>query len=444
MMHRVFPAFLLLVFTFAAPPSFWPEWRGPLRTGAALGAHPPLRWAEGSNVLWKAAIPGRGHSTPIVWKEHIFLTSAVETDQAADPEKVRVVEAETPEFHRKQAFMPTKALQFMVLALKRSDGREAWKKTLLEEMPFSATHGDGSWASSSPATDGERLYVYFGSYGLYCLTLDGKRLWEKRFGPMKMKANFGEGITPVLCGDLLIVNLDQEGESSLLALDKKTGAEKWRVARDEATSWSTPLVVDHRGKRQIVVSATKKIRSYDATSGKILWECGGMTGNVIPCPLYDGERVICMSGFRGSALLAISLDKAAGDITGNAEAIAWSTNKDTPYTPSPILSGGLVYYLRANDGLLSCVEAATGKPAYEAQRLEGIKVAFSSPIEAGGRLYVSGKEGKTVVAKAGRDFDVLAVNSLEDKFTASAVAVDGQLFLRGWKNLYCLAEKAGK
>jgi len=426
----------------AGAQSDWPQWRGPLASGVAPSANPPVEWAENKNIRWKAAIPGQGLSSPIVWKDRIFLTTTIETGGKVDEEKIKTIEAETPEFHRSSARMPRKVLQFVVLALKRSDGSVLWQRTVCEAAPHTATHADGSWASGSPVTDGERVYAYFGSYGLCALDMDGKVEWQTRFGLFKMKANFGEGTSPVLCQDLLILSQDKEGGSFIVALDRKTGEEKWRKARDEETSWATPLIVDFNGVRQVITSATRRIRGYDASSGELLWESAGMTGNVIPSPVSDKGIVYCMSGFRGSALLAIRLAASKGDVTSKPEAIAWSATKDTPYAPSPLLYDGLLYYGKVNAGVLTCADAATGKVHYASQRLEGIGTLYASPVGAAGRVYVTGREGLTFVIKHGTEFEVLARNKLDDRFTASAAIVDGGLLLRGEKSLYCVAKDA--
>jgi outer membrane protein assembly factor BamB len=367
------------------------------------------------------------------------LTTAVETDKAADPDKVKAVEAATPEFHRRSARMPGNVVQFLVIALDRKDGSVLWNRTVCERAPFAATHGDGSWASGSPTTDGERLYAYFGSYGLYAFDLEGNLKWDKHFGPLKMKANFGEGTSPVLCGDLLIVSQDQEGPSFIVAFDKKTGEEKWRVERDEATAWSTPLVVEHSGRRQVVTSATKRIRSYAAATGELLWQATGMTANAIPCPVADKGLVFCTSGFRGSSLMAIRLAVAKGDITEKPEALAWSRDEDTPYVPSPLLFNGYLYFLKMNNGLLTCVDAATGKEHYAGQKLEGIRRIYASPVGVGDRLYITGRDGLTCVVKSGPKFEILARNKLDDNFAASAAIAGDDLFLRGYQKLYCIS-----
>jgi outer membrane protein assembly factor BamB len=401
----------------------WPQWRGPAASGVAPDANPPLHWGEGTNIAWKTPIPGRGHSTPIVWGDRVILTTAIEIPKAAG--------AQTPQ----------RAVQFVVMALRRSDGSVLWQQSVCEEVPHAGTHADGSWASGSPVTDGERIYAFFGSYGLHCLDMAGKIKWSKRFGLMKVRNNFGEGASPALCGDLVLANCDQEGPSFLVALDRKTGEERWRVNRDEPTSWSTPIVVESNGTPQIVVSAAKRIRSYEPATGKLLWECAGMTANVIPCPVADTGTVFCISGFRGSALLAIRLAAAAGDITGKPEAIAWERHQGTPYVPSPLLDDGALYFLKGNDGVLSCIDAATGAPRYEGQVLDGINQVYASPVGAADRVYVTGRNGMTLVIKRGPAYEVLARNSLDDSFSASAAMAGRELYLRGHKNLYCIVER---
>jgi outer membrane protein assembly factor BamB len=419
----------------------WPQWRGPLATGEAPHGDPPMVWGEGSNVLWKVTIPGRGHSSPIIWGDRVFLTTTVETESPVDPEKTKASEKELPDWQKGSASLPTHVLEFVVLALKRSDGSVLWKQTVCEEAPHASTHADGSWASGSPVCDGERIFAYFGSYGLHCFDMDGKKLWEKRLGLMKTKMNFGEGVSPALCGDLIIVNWDQEGASYLVALDKKTGEQRWKVDRDEKTSWATPLIAQYNGKRQIVVNATRRIRAYDPTDGKTIWQCGGMTENVIPSPVSAAGIVYCMSGFRGNSIMAIRLATAVGDVTGKSEAIAWSGNRRTPYVPSPLLYAGMLYYLKGNDGVLSCVDATTGRPHYEDQQLEGIKQVYSSPVGAAGRIYVTGRNGVTLVLKKGPAFEMLARNSLNDSFSASAAISGQELYLRGYQNLYCIGQR---
>ncbi len=423
----------------AASDAHWPQWRGPAFTGAAPDANPPTVWAESTNVAWKIRVPGHGHSSPIVWGDRLFLTTAVETESAADPATVQAVEAATPDFHRRGARIPSRVLRFVVLGVDRADGRQVWSRTVCEELPHAATHGDGSWASGSPVTDGEFVYAYFGSQGLYALHADGRPAWEKRLGRLTIRANFGGDTSPALCGDLVILNQDHEGQSFIVALDKRTGEERWRATRDEVSSWATPLVVDHAGRRQVVTSATGLVRAYDAMTGNLLWQVPGMTVNVIPSPVSDADAVYLLSGFRGSAALAVRLSSAAGDLAATPAALAWSRKGNTPYVSSPLLYDGRLYYLNGNKGELSCTVAATGVPVYEARPLPELPLVYASPVGAGGHVYVLGRDGVAAVVRQGPEFALVASNRLDDRFTASPAVADDRLYLRGHQHLYCIA-----
>jgi outer membrane protein assembly factor BamB len=335
--------------------------------------------------------------------------------------------------------LPEHVQQFTILALARADGRLLWKRVLREEQPHEGTHPTGTWASGSAVTDGEIVLAFFGSRGLYALDMNGKLIWEKDLGDMKVKLGFGEGSSPALARDRVFVQWDHEGESFLVALDKKTGRELWRQKREEATSWATPLVVEHGGSSQVVTSATSKVRAYDAAKGDLLWETPGMTQNAIPSPVHKDGLVILTSGFRGNALLAVKLGEAKGDISASP-AIAWKLDRDTPYVPSPLLYGDELYILKGNNGLITCLDARTGERRYGPERLDGVPNVYASPLGAGGRIYIAGREGATAVVERGPAFKLLATNTLEDGFDASPLAVDGELYLRGRKHLYRISE----
>ena len=252
----------------------------------------------------------------------------------------------------------------------------------------------------------------------------------------------GEGSSPVLHGDTLLVCWDQEGDSLLYAFDKLTGKILWKVPRDEKTSWSTPLVVEDEGKTQVIVSATKRVRSYDLESGKQLWECAGLTENVVSSPVYYNGLVIAGNSYYSQAMVAIRLADAKGDITGT-DHVVWKLNRLTPYVSSPLLYDDTLYVLRHNQNVLSRLDPTTGKPRGEPLRLEGIHdFIFSSPVGAAGRIYVTGRDGTTVVLKHDRENPVLAVNHLQDSFSASAAVADREFYLRGERFLYCIAEPA--
>jgi outer membrane protein assembly factor BamB len=432
--------------TAADGDAFWPQWRGPLSTGVAPKADPPTEWAETKNVKWRVPIPGAGSATPVIWGDRIFVLTAVPTEKRgpraeATPEPTPEAAGEGGGRRRgpPRGGPPEFIHQFAVLAIDRKDGKVLWNRVVREELPHEGTHPTGTFASASAITDGERVYAFFGSRGLYALDMKGAVVWEKDLGDMTVKLGFGEGSSPVLHGDRLVVNWDHEGDSFVAALDKKTGRELWRKPRQEKTSWATPLVVEQGGRAQVITSATARVRSYDLTNGELLWEAGGMTDNTIPTPVHSGGLVFLTSGFRGNALLAVRLAEARGDITGGP-AVVWKHDRDTPYVPSPLLYGDELYFLKSNNGILSCVSAKTGEPRYLTQRLEGVPNVYASPLGAAGRVYVAGREGAVAVIQAGPEFKLLATNQLDDGFDASPVAVGKELYLRGKKHLYRISK----
>lgn len=427
---------------------YWPQWRGPAATGVAPHGNPPLEWSETRNVRWKVEIPGRGHATPIVWGDRVYIQTAVKTDRKVEAKETAEKPPEPPRGRPGRhggnwmgSVEPKHIHEFAMLALERRTGRTVWKTKLCEELPHEGGHQEASHASNSPVTDGEHLIACFGSRGVYGLDMQGEVIWRTDFGQMETRMGFGEGSSPTLYGDTVVVNWDHEGHSFVAALDKKTGKQRWRVDREERTSWATPLVALVDGQPQVITSATDLIRSYDLNTGELLWQCGGMTVNVIPSPVCGNDLVYVMSGFRGNALRAIRYADARGDITDSAT-VAWDYDgKGTPYVPSPLLYGDMLYFLDNNRAMLSCFDAKTGQPHYTRQRLEGLEGVFASPVGASDRVYVVGRGGTTVVIKHGSAFELLAANTLDDSFTASPAIVGNEIYLRGQKNLYCIAEK---
>lgn len=411
----------------------WPEWRGLYNTGSTSEGNVPVEFSETKNVKWKVEIPGKGHATPIVWGNQIIIQTAVATDK-----KGKTEDASAPA----SPMSPNQTdliHQFTVISVDKASGKINWQSVVKEEMPIERTHELSSWASNSPVTDGENIFAFFGSRGLYCLDMKGNILWERDFGQMDIVASFGEGSSPAVYKDKVFVQWDHQGKSFLYALDKKTGKDAWVAERDEITSWATPLMVEVNGKAQLITSATNKVRSYDAETGTIIWECTGMTRNVIPNPMYADGILYLMSGFRGNAVKAIDLAKASGDITGSG-AIMWEYNQDASYTPSPVLMDGKLYFLKANNGILTCLNAKDGKVLYSNQKVEGISTIFSSPTGVKDRIYMAAT-GVVDVIKAGNEYSLLAKNTLDDTFHASPVIIGNDLFLRGFKYLYCISEK---
>ncbi len=414
----------------------WPQWRGPLATGAAPLASPPLEWSETDNVRWKTALPGHGHSTPIVWGDRLFVTAAVPVGDPLGPDQAPG-HAQAPGAH--DNLPVTRRHEFVVIAVARDDGRILWRRSVRQALPHEMGHETASLASASPVTDGERVFAFFGSYGLYALDLDGKPIWETAFGEMRTKHAHGEGASPALHGDALIVNWDHEGDSFLTALDKKTGKQRWRVARAEPTSWATPIVVEHGGRELVVVSGTNRVRAYDLASGRVVWECGGLSANIVASPVAADGMVFAGSSYDTRALLAIRLEGARGDITGS-DRVAWSLARGTPYVPSPLLYRGSLYFLSHYQGVLSRLDASTGAGRPGAFRLPMLGNVYASPVAAAGRVYVTDRDGRTLVLSDEDDPRILAINDLEGTFSASAALAGRELYLRSHHHLYSLSE----
>ncbi len=409
----------------------WPQWRGPLANGTSPDANPPIHWSKTENIRWKRLLPGEGSATPIVWRDQVFVVAAVKTDRIAkNPPKADARAKTNP---------PANIYEFVVLSLDRKTGEERWRRVACEDAPHEGRHPANSFASSSPTTDGKRLYVSFGSRGIYCFDLAGHPLWQRDLGDMRTRFGWGEGVSPVVHGDSLIVNWDHEDQSFIAVLNTETGKTRWKADRDEPTTWATPLVVVHKGRTQLIVNGTNRVRSYDLETGEIIWQCGGQTVNAIPSPLAANGVVYCMSGYRSSAAVAVSLD-AQGDLGAAATAIKWRYGRGTPYVPSPILVENQLYFTRRNSAVLSSLNIATGKPVFAETRLPGLSSIYASPASAQGRIYLVGRDGTTLVIQHGPQLKVLATNRLGEAIDASPVLVGRQLFLRSARHLYCIED----
>lgn len=414
----------------------WPQWRGPLATGAAPDADPPVTWSEGENLRFKVALAGLGHSTPVIWGQRVVLTAAV-----SDPATVVARRSGMPGAH--DNLPVTHWYRFTVLALDRADGHRLWQQTVRRALPHEGGHSSGSLASASPITDGERVYAFFGSYGLYALDLvDGKVLWQRDLGVMHTKHGHGEGASPALYRNTLVVNWDHEGQSFLIALDARSGKQRWKTLRNEPTSWATPIITVIAGNPQVIVSGTDRVRGYSLETGAQIWQCAGLSANVVASPVAGDGMVFAASSYDTRALLAIRLEGARGDITGS-DRVAWTRTQRTPYVPSPLLEQGALYFLRHYQPILSRVIAKTGEEPTGPFRLQGLRNIYASPIAAGGRIYITDREGTTLVLSAGPTPKVLATNHLDDHFSASAAVAGNEIVLRGEKSLYCLASDDG-
>jgi len=413
----------------------WPHWRGPDATGASSTANPPIKWDADTNIKWKVALPGRGSATPIVWDDQVFIATAIKTDRVASADELPKINPNLPV----KTDRPKNFFQFVIISYDRATGKERWRKVAAEKVPHEGYHPSHSYAAASPTTDGKFLYVSFGSRGIYCYDLGGNLIWQRDLGRLETRFAFGEAATPVVHGDSLLLNWDHEEDSALICLNARTGEAKWKVPRDEKSSWNTPLVVEHQGRTQVVVNGTKRVRSYDLENGSLLWEHGGMTMNAIPSAVTAGGIAYVMSGYSGSLGIAVPLG-LRGDLTAN-DKVLWRIKQGTPYVPSPLLMGDRLYFTLANNASLTILDIKTGKALVDRERLSGLTSFYSSPVGAAGRVYLADQKGTTLVIRAGDHLDVLATNRLNDPIDACPAVVGRQLFLRGERNLYCIEEK---
>jgi outer membrane protein assembly factor BamB len=402
----------------------------------------PLHWSDREHIKWKAEIPGRGHSSPVVWGDRIFVTTAVPVGAAAGTTPAADAPPQGGGRGRGRGAPggggPLVEHRLMLLCLDRKTGKTLWERVAKVAVPHEGYHPQyGSFASNSPVTDGKYVIAWFGSRGVYCYDLDGNKVWEKDFGiALKIRLGFGEGTAPLLAGGKLILNFDHEGESFIVALDKSSGKELWKTPRADGTNWSMPVAFAYQGKTQVVVTSTKRVRSYDIETGKQIWECAGLGLNTIPAPVSADGIVYVMSGFRDPNLLAIKLGRE-GDLTGT-DAVLWTNQKGNSYTPSPVLHDGKLYLLTDN-GMLSCLDAKTGKPYYQQQRLPKPYNFKASPVGANGNLYLATEDSDVVVVKMGETFEVVATNRLEGQtFIGTPAIIDGEVYLRGQNTLFCV------
>lgn len=396
----------------------WHQWRGPNNNGVAEG-DAPLLFSATERVQWRVPIPGKGHSTPVISGDTIYLTTSV--DSGTESESGTLVRHD-----------------FLLIALDRVSGEERWRKTAVSVAPHEGYHRRyGSFASNSPVTDGETLIANFGSRGVYAFDMEGNLQWMRNLGPLYMRNAFGEGIAPVLHEDYLIIQNDHEGQSYIAVLNKRNGVEIWRAEREERSSWAQPIVVDYQGRKQLVTSATR-VRSYDLETGDLLWEAGGLGANAIPAVVsVNDEMVIAMTGYRDPNLLAIRLG-GNGDITGDSEYVKWTNDRGNAYSASPVLHDGILHFV-TDRGLVSAFDAMTGEKHYHQQRLPETYTFKASPVAANGKLYLASEEGDVIVLKTGTEYEVLAVNEMGDEmFVSSPVIVDGKLYLRSQDELFCI------
>ena len=421
--------------TTAGSAANWPQWRGPDGSGISTEKNLPATWTPTTNIKWKAAIPGRGHSSPIVWGNRIFVTTAVEGDVVPGAKAVTHM-AGDKEFLHPDSVGADRKHQFKVIALNRESGKIVWEALAWEGTPYDNRHRKSSYAASTPATDGKMVYAFFGTEGLYAYDFNGKLAWKAQLGKLGT-VGMGTGTSPILFNDLVIVQCDEDnGEASfIVALDKKTGKEAWRTPRKIQVSWSTPLLVKTATRSELITSGTETVVSYDPATGKELWHHQGVESNAIPSPVANNEMVFLVAGFPAKIAMAIKLG-GSGDLTDTAN-VPWKYAKGTAYVPSPILYGDYLY-LTTDRGILTCIDAKTGEVKYEGGRIPIPATFTASPVAFEGKILMTSEDGDTFIVKAGPKHEVLGTNSIGEPVYASPAIADGRIFIRGEKNLYCI------
>ena len=427
---------VVLIFTASAFSSDqWPQFRGPQSTGVADEPDVPDTWSTTRNVVWKTEIPGSGWSSPVVWGDRIFLTSVISTVSPEAPKKGLY-------FGGNRENIPTDEHRWMVYAVDWKTGKIIWEREVHRGVPASSHHLKNTYASETPVTDGERVYAYFGNLGLFVFDMEGKPVWSQPWGPFRTRYGWGTASSPVLYKDRVYVVNDNDDQSFLAVLDKRTGKQIWRVARDEASNWSTPYIWENDRRTEIITSGTRKVRAYDLDS-KLLWELGGMSSIVIPTPFSQHGLLFLASGYVGDQVRPVYAVKAGarGDISlkegeSSNEFIAWYQRQAGPYNPSPLVYGDY-YYTLLDRGIFTCHDARTGREIYGKQRIDPEASAFTaSPWAANGKIFALSEDGDTFVIQAGNEFKVLGKNPLEEMCMATPAIARGSLIIRTATKLY--------
>ncbi len=436
--------------------SNWHHFRGPTTNGISQTAKPPTSWSSSENVAWKIEMPGKGSSSPIIWGEKLFLTAAVSVGDAPAPARMNRDELrekfdknkdgqlddterqEAMKFIRAERQKSLREQKLVVMCFDRNTGEKIWEDVAIQRKPLEGTHRDGSYAAASPFTDGEHVYFNFGSMGLYCYDLAGKQIWKRTdLGEMQMRGSFGEGSSVAVEDGLLILPWDHEGQSKIEAINKETGETVWKKDRDEPSAWSTPKIVSINGKKQIIHSGENYCRGYDLKTGEELWKASGLSTRPVASPVAKGNVGFFASSRQGSVLNAFALD-GTGDISSNA---LWKIDRQTPDCPSLLLSDNRIFYISANQGIVSCANSDDGSLFFGAERLSGMNGCYSSPVAADGKVFVTGRGGKTFVLADDEEFKLISHNDIGEGVDATLALAGDQIFIRGSKHLFCIQEK---
>jgi outer membrane protein assembly factor BamB len=423
----------------------WPSFRGPEASGIADGQNLPDRWdpQTGENILWRTAIPGLAHSSPIVWGNRVFVTSAVSSDAKAtfrpglygdgDASKDRTV-------HR-----------WMLYALDKKNGKVVWERLAYQGEPIEKRHIKSTYANSTPATDGRIVVAWFGSQGVYAYDFKGRLLWKVDLGRIDLGAydipsyEWGPASSPIIWNNLVILQVDTQVDSFLLALDASTGQTVWKTDRQEIPSWGTPTIATTSAGPQLVTNASNFIRGYDPKTGKEIWRLGGSSKITAPTPVFSEDLFVVVSGRGPERPIFVVRPNAQGDLTlasgqKSSEAVVWSMTGRGSYMPTPLAYKGTLYVL-ANNGLFDAYNLKTGAELYR-QRLPQVGSGFSaSPIAADGKIYLSNEDGEIMVISAGEKFNLISTNSMGELLMATPALSEGVMYVRSSASLFAIGRK---
>jgi outer membrane protein assembly factor BamB len=439
----VFLAALVLIAACRAWAGDWPQFRGPSASGLGDGAKPPVKWdaTKGINIVWSVEIPGLADSSPIVWGDQVFVTTAI----SSDPKQT----FRTGLYGDTDPVNDSSSHQWKVFAIDKKTGKILWQQTAHEGIPKTKRHPKSSQASPSPVTDGKVVVAYFGSEGLYAYSIGGKLLWKKDLGLQNAgwffdpDSEWGAASSPVIYKNMVILQCDRQKDSFVAAYDLKDGSELWRTARAEIPSWGTPTIVPGKDHTEVATNAPKAIRGYDADTGKQLWTLGPNSEVVCTTPVSSEGLIFVTAGYPPvQPIYAIKIG-SSGDLTlkdgkESSDAIAWSKQRGGVYLPSPIVYGEHLYTV-SNNGILTAYEAKTGVRVYQQRVGEGGSFV-ASPVSAAGKLYITSEDGDVFVVKAGTQYELLSKNPMGEPVLATPALAGDLLIIRGSKHLFAVAE----
>lgn len=423
----------------------WPSFRGPNASGVADGQRLPDKWSgtTGENVLWRTPIPGLAHSSPIVWGDRVFVTSAISSRPNATFKRGLYGDGDASDDRSRH--------KWVLYAIDKRTGQIVWQRIAFEGEPGNKRHIKSTYASASPATDGRVVVAWFGSQGVYAYDVNGTLLWNVNLGHVDMGAydipsyEWGPASSPIIWNGLVLLQCDTQADSFVLALDAATGNVVWKTNRDELPSWATPTVMTTGDRAELVTNAANYIRGYDARTGQELWRLGGSSKITAPTPIFANGLIIVASGRRPERPIFAVRPEARGDLTlekdhSSNTAVAWSKTARGPYMPTPLAYDSILYSLN-NDGIFDAYEVETGREVYR-KRLEPVGSGFSaSPVAADGRVYLSNEDGEMLVVAAGRQFRLIATNTMGESLMATPALSDGVMYVRSASTLFAIGSR---